>query len=129
MQHVTYLIMAYCFVSSVKHAYMCDGLQSLHNVPLNNTLVRRAALRVVYLLIAVDEKLPLTTVLRIARDILRGLAGLHAKRILLEDFKPSNVLLEDDGRAVLADLDLGLARQMQASVIMTGQVAGSWFYM
>ncbi len=66
-------------------------------------------------------------VLRIARDALRGLAGLHAKRILFEDFKPSNILLEDDGRAVLADF--GLCREMQASVVMTGQLAGTWFYM
>jgi len=77
--------------------------------------------------IAVYEKPPLRTVLRIARDALRGLAGLHAKRILYEDFKPSNILLEDDGRAVLADF--GLCRQMQASIIMTGQVKGTWFYM
>lgn len=74
-----------------------------------------------------DDKPPIIRVLQIGRDILRGLAGLHDLRILFEDLKPGNILLEEDGRAVLADF--GLSVPMQASVLVTELLAGTYYFM
>jgi E3 ubiquitin-protein ligase KEG len=43
--------------------------------------------------------------------VAHGLAELHAAGIVVLDLKPANVLLTDQGRAVLADF--GLARVLQ----------------
>jgi hypothetical protein len=43
--------------------------------------------------------------------VLHGLEELHAAGVVVLDLKPANVLLADQGRAVLADF--GLARVMQ----------------
>ena len=47
--------------------------------------------------------------LRLARDVARGLAALHALRVLHGDLKPQNVLLDARGRASLADFGLSRA--------------------
>jgi serine/threonine protein kinase len=43
--------------------------------------------------------------------VLHGLAELHEAGVVVLDLKPANVLLTDQGRAVLADF--GLARVLQ----------------
>eukprot|EP01062_Namystynia_karyoxenos_P072753 TRINITY_DN691_c0_g3_i3.p1 TRINITY_DN691_c0_g3~~TRINITY_DN691_c0_g3_i3.p1 ORF type:complete len:1756 (+),score=397.13 TRINITY_DN691_c0_g3_i3:113-5269(+) len=50
-----------------------------------------------------DAKLPLTSVQRYLRDIVRGLAFLHQHEIVHRDMKPHNVLLGIDGQCKLAD--------------------------
>ncbi len=45
---------------------------------------------------------------RVIADVLEGLAALHAAGLLHRDVKPSNVLMDETGRAKLADL--GVAR-------------------
>ncbi|MBI4859599.1 MAG: protein kinase, partial [Candidatus Riflebacteria bacterium] len=47
---------------------------------------------------------------RIGRDVLAGIAAAHAKGIAHLDLKPSNVFLDEAGRAKVADF--GLARSM-----------------
>lgn len=42
--------------------------------------------------------------LRIGLDIARGLECLHEQKLILRDLRPSNVLLDDRGRAKIADL-------------------------
>lgn len=52
--------------------------------------------------------IPLADALRYARDVLRGLEALHAAGLVHADVKPANVLLDEEGRARLADF--GVAR-------------------
>lgn len=54
--------------------------------------------------------LSIRDVVRIGLQFLTGLAKLHMERIVHFDVKPSNVLFDDTGMAVIADF--GLARQL-----------------
>ncbi|HMM34995.1 MAG TPA: protein kinase [Thermoanaerobaculia bacterium] len=56
-------------------------------------------------------RLPFEEALRIAREVLEGLAALHGLGIVHRDVKPGNVLLATDGSVKLADF--GLARRLE----------------
>lgn len=71
--------------------------------------------------------LPVETALRIAADILRGLAYAHAKGIVHRDIKPANILIGEDGVAKLADF--GIARPQQSSLTVAGAMMGTPNYM
>ena len=60
----------------------------------------------------------------IALGIARGLAYLHKRGIVWFDCKPGNVLLNGSGD-VAKIADFGLARILEATVIMTHQVSRS----
>ncbi|MFG0318252.1 MAG: protein kinase, partial [Planctomycetota bacterium JB042] len=63
-----------------------------------------------------------------ARDAARGLGAAHAEGIVHRNVKPSNILLADDGRVVLADF--GLARDLSAAALTrTGTTLGTPYYM
>ncbi|TQD86371.1 hypothetical protein C1H46_028060 [Malus baccata] len=65
-----------------------------------------------HLLVRFSPHLPWMTRLRIAQDAARGLAYLHEEmdfQLIFRDFKPSNILLDEDFNAKLSDF--GLARQ------------------
>jgi eukaryotic-like serine/threonine-protein kinase len=65
---------------------------------------------------------------RLAVDLLRALAHIHAAGITHRDVKPGNVLLARDGRAALTDF--GVARPQDAtSITQTGQIPGTARYM
>lgn len=55
--------------------------------------------------------LPLQQQLRLAYEVACGLEYLDAQRIVHNDIKPSNILVDEDGHALIADF--GLARVMQ----------------
>ena len=73
--------------------------------------------------------LPVDEVVDIARQALEVLAYLHAQRVVHRDVKPSNLLLDGDGRVKLADL--GLARPLDEVVSLTrsGAAPGTLAYM
>ncbi|KDO19015.1 TKL protein kinase [Saprolegnia parasitica CBS 223.65] len=56
-----------------------------------------------------NEKLSLVEKVRIALDVIQGVAYLHEKQILYCDLKPENVLVTENGRAKLADF--GISQQ------------------
>ncbi|HNT55786.1 MAG TPA: serine/threonine-protein kinase, partial [Anaerolineaceae bacterium] len=58
--------------------------------------------------------------LRIGRQIAAGLAALHAQDVIHRDLSPNNILFDEDGNALIADLGsaqtpLGLTRRDQIS--------------
>jgi outer membrane protein assembly factor BamB len=61
-----------------------------------------------------EQKLPVTEVLRIGREIAEGLAAAHEHSLIHRDIKPSNIWLEK-GRDRVKILDFGLARAVEGS--------------
>lgn len=55
---------------------------------------------------------------RIIGDIAKGLAYAHAKGVVHRDVKPSNILIDEDGTAMLSDF--GFASMTEASLTLTG---------
>jgi serine/threonine protein kinase len=73
-------------------------------------------------------RLGLDETTRLAAELGRGLDALHGRGIVHRDVKPSNVLLEDDGTAVLTDF--GLARTADSTRLTEeGQVVGTPHYL
>ncbi len=75
------------------------------------------------------QRLELTQILRICREVASGLEAAHARGLVHRDIKPANIWLEAPrGRAIL--LDFGIARSMDAEIdpAMNG-LAGTPEYM
>ena len=84
--------------------------------------------------------LPEPRVEALLKDILSGLAAAHGRGIVHRDIKPSNILLDGNGRALIADFGLSandaasdFARSMVQSTSLSSEgipsVAGTYAYM
>ena len=73
------------------------------------------------------EPVPVETTMRVAVDVLRGLAHAHEKGIVHRDIKPANILVAADGTAKIADF--GIARPQQSSMTAAGSLVGTPNYM
>ncbi len=71
--------------------------------------------------------LPHETVMKVAADLLEGLAYAHGKGIIHRDIKPANILLSPDGTAKIADF--GIARPDQSAMTIAGTLMGTPNYM
>jgi serine/threonine protein kinase len=72
--------------------------------------------------------MPLDTVSRVLKEMADALDYAHSKGIIHRDFKPSNVLLDEQGNTYLSDF--GLARASESSGNMTGTgILGTPSYM
>jgi len=70
----------------------------------------------------------LKEVVRICNQVAAGLAAMHRSALVHRDVKPGNILLDEEGRAYIADF--GLVKEHQASVLtQPGQAVGSVDYM
>jgi len=76
----------------------------------------------------VGHRLPLPTVRVVLRQLLSGVAGVHAQSVLHRDLKPSNLLFSPEG--VLKIGDFGLARVHEAQAQnpnYSHEVATRWY--
>jgi tRNA A-37 threonylcarbamoyl transferase component Bud32/tetratricopeptide (TPR) repeat protein len=73
--------------------------------------------------------MPAGDVVRMARDVLEGLARVHDRGIVHRDIKPSNIFLRDDGRAVLGDFGIARSLARGDGLTATGLSPGTPAYM
>jgi hypothetical protein len=69
-------------------------------------------------------QLPVQQVAEIGRQVLSALRAAHEAGILHRDVKPSNILLDAEGRAVLSDFGIATI-EGDSSLTQTGMVTGS----
>jgi eukaryotic-like serine/threonine-protein kinase len=65
-----------------------------------------------------DGPLPEAEIVRIAGDVVRGLEFAHRRGVVHRDLKPDNILIQQDGSAVISDF--GIARAVSGYIASTG---------
>ncbi|MEJ7813268.1 MAG: protein kinase, partial [Gemmatimonadaceae bacterium] len=69
--------------------------------------------------LAREGQLPVADALRIAREVAGALDHAHRHGVVHRDVKPENILLDEDGRALVADFGIALAVQQAGGARMT----------
>ena len=77
------------------------------------------------------KSLNVPQIMRIGKEIAKGLSAAHACRLIHRDIKPSNIWLDSTNKGRVKILDFGLARPTNAETHLTqeGVVLGSPAYM
>ena len=75
-----------------------------------------------------EGPLDLEVAVTMCLEVAKGVGAFHEHGLIHRDLKPANILLDEDGRAFVADF--GLAKDPQASLLTRpGQTVGSLDYM
>lgn len=75
--------------------------------------------------ISLDQKTATKSII----DIAHGLMELHKHGIIHRDLKPHNILRNDDGTLVIADLGIAKDLSMAGEITMKGELLGTPYYM
>jgi len=76
-----------------------------------------------------SDTLGLRETLRVVREIALALDYAHSKGVVHRDVKPDNILLREDGSAVLGDFGIARAVDASGAVTRTGTVVGTPLFM
>jgi serine/threonine protein kinase len=79
-----------------------------------------------------SRKLPTARVLDISQQISSALGDLHSNRVIVHDLKPANILIDENGDAVLADFGISSVIEQTLSMAAgptAGAVKGTLNYM
>ncbi|MGO4422919.1 serine/threonine-protein kinase, partial [Streptomyces sp. MCAF7] len=122
---------------AVREARNAAGLRTHPNIVAVHDVVREAGVPwIVMELVTGDSleeeirergRIPAAEVRGIAQAVLEALRAAHAAGIVHRDVKPSNVMLADDGRALLADFGIAV-HDADTALTATGGVIGSLEY-
>ncbi|MGJ6964001.1 serine/threonine-protein kinase [Streptosporangium sp. G11] len=78
--------------------------------------------------VAEEGPLPAPTLARVGLEVLSALEAAHAAGVMHRDVKPANILLTDEGHAILTDFGLAAAVDEDVSLTRTGMVVGTPAY-
>lgn len=79
-------------------------------------------------IVAEDGPLDPLQVVGIGQQLVAALRSAHAAGVLHRDVKPANVLVNDDGRAILTDFGIAVSDQEMTKLTLTGKLPGAAGY-